>query len=345
MSKIPRTDVFYLGSFPPPYGGATKKNESLFQELSKYGKIDKIDFSLVKKKKLREIVRYAIALVSRNATFVVGVSGAKTRRMLTIFLSYANSKAMGRSVLIVMGGVASKQIAEDLTYRKAAAKYKKIFVETQGMVAELEKVGLDNVEVYPNARRRINAPQKDNHFRGGVMRCVFFAQVSHEKGYDVAVDAVEILAREGMDIACDFFGKIPENQAMLVKEKIESAPHCKYRGVFRGNEEEIVSLLSGYDLLLFPSRWYAEGVPGTLVEALIAGTPCVVPKKSYNADVITDGISGKVVDDLEPITFAKAIREMFNPALLDRLSCGAKSAAERFFMDVCAPHVARAVFC
>ena len=85
MNSPSRSCAVYLGSFPPPYGGATKKNDALFRELTKYGVVKKIDFSLIKRKSIRETARYLMALVSRDATFVVGVSGAKTRRLLTMF--------------------------------------------------------------------------------------------------------------------------------------------------------------------------------------------------------------------------------------------------------------------
>lgn len=344
MNSPSRSCAVYLGSFPPPYGGATKKNDALFRELKKYGVVKKIDFSLIKRKSIRETARYLMALVSRDATFVVGVSGAKTRRLLTMFLSYVNPKAMERSLLIVMGGVASKQIAKDVAYRKAASKYRKIFVETRGMLSELEAAGLDNVEIYPNARKRITAPQRESYIGGNRLRCVFFAQVSYEKGFDVALDAVEKLADEGLDVICDFYGKIPEDQTAWVEEKISAAKHCEYLGVFKGGDEEVIAMLAKYDLLLFPSRWSTEGVPGTLVEALIAGTPCIVPRKSYNADVIADGVSGKVVDDSDPLQFAAAIRDLLDSKQLERLSNGASEAAEEYFMDVCVPKVAHELF-
>lgn len=334
----------YLGSFPPPYGGATKKNDALYRELSKYCNIKRIDFSLVKKRNVREAVRLVCALLSANSAFVIGISGAKTRRMLTFLLHIINPKAMARSILVVMGGVASKQIAADAAYRKAVEGYKQIFVETKGMLAELNDAGVNNASIYPNARPRIELPQRNKPLEGGRLRCVFFAQVSHEKGYDVAVDAVEILAQEGINIHCDLFGKIPDNQIGQVTNYIDNAPHCRYCGIFKGTEREIISLLSSYDLLLFPSRWHTEGVPGTLIESLIAGTPCIVPNRSYNADVIMDGHSGVVVPDPDPLLFAGAMRRIEELGLLESLSHGAREASEQYFMDKCLPTVLSCLF-
>ena len=38
--------VYFLGAFPPTYGGVTIKNESLYQALSKYIDLKKVDFNL-----------------------------------------------------------------------------------------------------------------------------------------------------------------------------------------------------------------------------------------------------------------------------------------------------------
>ena len=88
--------VYFLGAFPPTYGGVTIKNESLYQALSKYIDLKKVDFNQIKRFNFVEIFRLLFALCGRDNQFVIGVSGKKTRKRFTKLLYAVNSKAMRR---------------------------------------------------------------------------------------------------------------------------------------------------------------------------------------------------------------------------------------------------------
>lgn len=336
--------IHYCGSFPPPFGGATKKNQALFSELSKRGEIDKIDFSLVKRRDVVEAFRFARALVSKGSAFVIGVSGASTRRQLIAFLYHANHRALERSVLMLMGGVASRQIADDREYAKMVTRLKKVYVETRGMKAELEAAGLDNVGIYPNGRMKPEAIVASRPSEGPI-RCVYFAQVSQEKGVDIAIEAVEALSRRGEECRLDIYGKIPDRQRGFVESLLSRARNCTYEGVFQGSEHEIYQMLSGYDLLLFPSTHTTEGVPGTLVEAMVAGLPCVAFDLSYNGDIIKDGVTGALArGDCNGDSFSNALFSVCDRATLDRMSRAAKKEAENYYIEDYIDSIAKEIF-
>ena len=42
--------IYYLGTFPPEYGGVTVKNQNLYSALSKKIEIDRVDFSEIKRR-------------------------------------------------------------------------------------------------------------------------------------------------------------------------------------------------------------------------------------------------------------------------------------------------------
>lgn len=320
---------FYLGAFPPGYGGVTIKNRDLYQGLSQRLPMERVDFNRIKRRGWREALRLAGALLGRRHTFVIGVAGKQTRKRFSGLLYHINRRAMNRSLLVVMGGTAARDIAADPQYRKWVAQYKKIYVETEGMRSTLAEAGLTNAALYPNGRfiPKQTLPCRENTDRP--LRCLCFSQVSREKGADIALDAVKALPQ----VELDLYGHVvPEYEADF-RAALSACPNAVYQGIFKGEPEELYRLLNQYDLLLFPTRWKHEGVPGVLVEAKIAALPAVVSDVCYNAELVRDG-EGVVLPENDAAHMAQAIRALdADRARLFGLKQGAQRSAERFFIE------------
>lgn len=320
---------FYLGAFPPGYGGVTIKNRDLYQGLSQRLPMERVDFNRIKRRGWREALRLAGALLGQRHTFVIGVAGKQTRKRFSGLLYHINRRAMNRSLLVVMGGTAARDIAADPQYRKWVAQYKKIYVETEGMRSTLAEAGLTNAALYPNGRfiPKQTLPCRENTDRP--LRCLCFSQVSREKGADIALDAVKALPQ----VELDLYGHVvPEYEADF-RAALSACPNAVYQGIFKGEPEELYRLLNQYDLLLFPTRWKHEGVPGVLVEAKIAALPAVVSDVCYNAELVRDG-EGVVLPENDAAHMAQAIRALdADRARLFGLKQGAQRSAERFFIE------------
>lgn len=63
---------------------------------------------------------------------------------------------------------------------------------------------------------------------------------------------------------------------------------------FRGHVSDIENIWSENHYLLQPSRY--EGMPCTLVEAMLCGRGAVVTNVGGNAELVEDGVSGFVAD-------------------------------------------------
>ena len=71
--------IYYIGSFPPSYGGVTIKNKNLCEYLRRDLDIRTIDMNRIKRRDLREMVRFCWAMaVGRQ--YVIGLAGQKNRR-------------------------------------------------------------------------------------------------------------------------------------------------------------------------------------------------------------------------------------------------------------------------
>ncbi len=71
--------------------------------------------------------------------------------------------------------------------------------------------------------------------------------------------------------------------------------------------------------LVFPSLWY-EGQPLTVLEALSVGTPVIVSDGCAGRDFVADGVSGLWFRSGDADDLARAMREMADDALAERLS-------------------------
>lgn len=320
---------FYFGAFPPGYGGVTIKNQNLFSALEKAVTIQKVDFNKIKRKNLKELVRFLVHLCNPSHTFVIGVSGKKTRKRLTQILYYFNRKAMNRSIIMVMGGTAAHDISVDPEYRKCAMGYKRIYVETKGMYDELVSSGFTNAAIYPNGRFRpatvYSATQSE-----GRLKCVFFSLVKPEKGVDIILEAAQRLP----EVEFTFFGKIDPDYKTLFLNTVASLNNVKYGGVFAGTIEEVYEKLHGYDVLLLPTRWIAEGVPGIIVESKIAGITAIVSDHNYNSEIVDSGVDGIVLKDNTTERLVEAILDLDSHRdKLFRLKQEGIKSSEKYYIE------------
>lgn len=321
--------IVYMGAFPPGYGGVTIKNQNLYTALEKEIPIKKVDFNRVKRKDIKEAGRLVFHILNPRNRFVVGVSGKITRKRFTQVLYYLNRKAMRKSIIMVMGGTASHDMSVDPEYRKCAKGYKKIYVETQSMKSEMEEAGFENVDIYPNGRFR---PQKAVELKTAdkKLRCVFFSQVQPEKGVDFVLKAAEALP----NVDFIFYGKIVDGFKEDFLNNVESLPNVSYCGVFKGTSEEVYAELSQYDVLLLPTRWEAEGVPGILVEGKIAGLAEIVTDHNYNAEIVENGQDGIVLKNNTVEELIEAILYVQeNPDVLKKMKLNSRKSAEKYYIE------------
>lgn len=323
-------NIYYLGAFPPPFGGVTVKNSNLFTALNKRLNIKKIDFCEIERKNIKTIISFVCALLGKKNIFAIGVAGKNTRKKFCKLLYYINRKAMRKSIIFLMGGSVSHDIAGDRVYQKYISTYKAVYVETVGMKNELENVGLNNIYIYPNCRFRPkeNIVREDKNY--DKLRCVFFSNISLEKGIDLVINA----AKELREIEFHIYGELSKNLAKTFFDSVIDYPNVRNHGVFKGVENEVYEELAKYDIVLLPTRWKHEGVPGVLIEAKIAGVPAIVSDVCYNAEIVKNGVSGIVLKENTVKALTSAIKILDNNRdILHQLKWGARQSADDYYIE------------
>ena len=82
------------------------------------------------------------------------------------------------------------------------------------------------------------------------------------------------------------------------KIKEQFPEYIKYKGCI--DSDKSVEVLKNYFLLLFPTRFKTEGIPGTIIDAFAAGVP-VIYSKWENCDEILENKVNGVVFEFEDI--------------------------------------------
>ena len=330
--------IYYIGAFPPSYGGVTVKNQNLYEALPGHLKVRRIDMNRVKRGDVREILRFGWAMVT-GKQYIIGLAGQKNRRQFTKLLHRFRRRAMERSVLLVMGGLVDDMIDAGAGFLEILLRYRRVYVELSDMVLKLNGAGVTNVALYRNGRPRPPALEQIRLDRGP-LQCVFFSQIEPEKGVDRILESAKQL--EGIQF--DFYGRvIPAYQERFLRE-IEVLENVQYHGVFTGTSESVYRVLNQYDVLLLPTRCRTEGLPGILIEAKIAGIPAVVSDINGNREIITDGTDGFVLDEDTADCLAEALCVLDRDrALLLDMKFASRASAEGYYIDVCAKDVIRAL--
>lgn len=99
---------------------------------------------------------------------------------------------------------------------------------------------------------------------------------------------------------------------------------------FAGERNDVPEILRGLDCFVLPSL--AEGISNTLLEAMAAGVPVIATRVGANADLMEDGLSGRLVPRADPDALAREILAyLADPALSRRHGRAGRQIVERRF--------------
>lgn len=193
----------------------------------------------------------------------------------------------------VVGGWLVDRIKIDGRLMKLLSKFDGIWVETTIMNTELKKIGLTNTQVVRNFKK-LNPVgfAKLSHQRSTTFKVCFFSRVTKQKGVIEAINAViEVNRAMGLRVELDIYGPVDPNFAKEFNEMKNNFPDtiC-YRGVVQPNQS--VETLEKYDILLFPTLFKTEGLPGTIIDAYAAGLPVISSRWDSFGDIIEENKTG-----------------------------------------------------
>lgn len=194
----------------------------------------------------------------------------------------------------VIGGWLPRFLENRKRLAKILKEFDGIYVETQTMKSALEKQGFENVHIMPNCKNLKILSEEELVYPAGMpYKLCTFSRVMREKGIEDAVSAViAVNAELGIQaFSLDVYGQVDNGQTVWFDElQKKFPPYIRYAGSVDANQS--TEVLKNYFALLFPTRFYTEGIPGTVIDAYAAGVPVISAKWESFADIIEDGVTG-----------------------------------------------------
>lgn len=128
---------------------------------------------------------------------------------------------------------------------------------------------------------------------------VYTGRVTKEKGIHYALDAFRSI-ESAKFIICGTGSHYNEFKATYSEEIKMGKVH------FLGDRKDIISVLTGCDIFLFPTLH--ENLSNSLLEACAVGLPSVVTNVGGNPEVIRDGINGFLVEPHDSMAIVEALK-------------------------------------
>lgn len=139
----------------------------------------------------------------------------------------------------------------------------------------------------------------------------FLGRISPEKRVDRAID---IALRAGMRIkVAAKIDKVDRDYYDAHIKHLFDHPHVEYIGEIGDHEKE--AFLGNARALLFPIDW-PEPFGLVMIEAMACGTPVIAYNRGSVAEVIEDGVSGRIVNDRD-----EAVVALQGIDAIDRRAC------------------------
>ena len=120
--------IFFIGRFPPPYGGATIKCKMLHDLLNKKYIVEKFDTELKNKNKLRFFYKLIVFLLRNRSNSGVICINTNSLFSLTKILNVIQKNMIGNISVFVNGGSISEQIDEKKFDVALLKNYKVLYI-------------------------------------------------------------------------------------------------------------------------------------------------------------------------------------------------------------------------
>lgn len=223
-------------------------------------------------------------------------------------------------------------------WRWVAGRASGVVALTDTMVDEMARLGYPGaVRVIPNSRRperfaTVNRAAASARLRAELglgSNVTLLGLVGHvvaQKRPDRAVDVVAAVRSAGGAVHLVVAGTGPL-RADVERQVADLGLHDAVS--FLGHRDDIEQVLGAVDLLLLTSD--AEGIPGILIEAQMAGCPVVTVPVGGVAEVVEDGVTGAVLASFAVSEMADRVLALVgSPELLVRMGLEARLRSERF---------------
>lgn len=220
--------------------------------------------------------------------------------------------------------------------RKLLGYIDAIYIETTTGMRGLKSVGIQNVEIIPNFKSIgiLSIQEVSIKRQKKPLKVCTFSRVLYEKGIEDAINVVTRIntAHGKVVYELDIYGKIDANYEDRFMTILKSSDeYIRYCGIV--DYDKSVEVLKGYYVLLFPTHFATEGIPGTIIDAYAAGLPVVASKWASFSDIIEESVTGFGYDMHDVSSLLNIMECPVSPKILADMKRACLAKASQFTPD------------
>ena len=322
----------YFGYKTNQIDGQTIRTRSIYNLLKEDSNLNLyfFDTQSFQESKLR-IFKLIKLLVSADVVFNISAHrNLKYLLPLVFLITKVTNKKLN---YIAVGGWLFEFLKNKPIHRYMLKKINGVYVQTDNLRLTLKSVNFKNVYLLNNFRPlqfpKVNVVKNN---KSETIKLVFMARVHPLKGVNLLFKLEEEINKAGIEnVFIEIYGPIFKGYEDEFISKLKNSK-IEYRGIL--NPAEIYDVLQKYDLMLFPTKYYTEGFPGTILDAYISGLPVIATKWLNAEEFIEHGKTGFIVPfDDEEAFIQQVIDIVNNPEIITKLKEAALLKREEYSAD------------
>jgi glycosyltransferase involved in cell wall biosynthesis len=209
-----------------------------------------------------------------------------------------------------------------------------VLVVTESAAERVRRLGAGRIEIVGNTptSERIAALgqlQKPTRCATDPLRLVYLGLLETARGIDMALEAMEILARRGANVKLDLIGADHGDRFAAVAEGLGVAEHVHFHGYVP--QDEAIQRMAAADIGLMPhhiSRHIRTTLPNKLFDYMAAGLPVIATDAAPVRHVLETERCGLVHPDGDAAALADCVMALEDPVLRCKMGQAGRQAVE-----------------
>ena len=277
-----------FGSKTSKLNGQTIKTKMVYDLLKENNEYDLRSLNSYNWKKRPFSLFFKTIRAAKKSDIVIFLPAHNGIKVFLPLLTMFKSKKT-KLILCAIGAWLPSMLAKNNKLLKYAKKIDDFWVETQSMINGLNKIGLSQCYIVNNFKP-LFSNNKINMYSDNIYNFCIFSRVNVMKGVSDAIDIINIFKGQNYNVALDIYGPIEENYLNEFNEYIKNNDFVQYKGEIN-SLDDIVSILSKYYMLLFPTRYDTEGIPGTIIDAFFSGLPILTSEYPNAREIMNEDVA------------------------------------------------------
>lgn len=301
--------IGYFGYLTNQIDGQTIRTRSIYSLLQAKSEsnVHFFDTQSFKESKVN-LIKLIYLLLKSDIIFNVAAQG--NLKYLFPLIYCINSITRAKLNYIAVGGWLFDFLKNKPIHRYMLSRVKNVYVQTENLCVKLNDYNFNNVHLLNNFRL-IEYPEIDFECAPkNNIRLVFMARVHPLKGINLIFELEKELNKTDLyNISIDIYGPIVKEYEQEFLNKIELSS-VRYGGIIEPSY--VYGILQQYDLMLFPTKYFTEGFPGSILDAYISGLPVIATHWLNAEEFIDDEKTGYIVDFNDDDLFIKKVLDLLN---------------------------------